>query len=366
MTDFKHDLAQVVKSNLYNDFGAENYSEERFGSLSINSKITQVLKNKVKKIIRYKEKEQIESQFLKITPYLEELEAFYSLLTFRDKKLLLDLLAYRVLGFRKVKLPTNSNFYKESIKKAEKLIQIERGTLDPNFIHYKLNFFNLNPIGYDVQLFFTKDAIAIDFIIEQYVYKNENREAIVEAEKGDFVLDLGGCWGDTALYFASKVGDDGKVFSFEFIPNNVEIFNKNIHLNSSLKERIKLIQNPVSDASNQIMYYVDKGPSSVISLNPILNENDCVKTISIDDFVKNNQIEKVDFIKMDIEGAEQMALNGAIKTIKKFKPKLAIAIYHSMDDFSRIPNWINDLGMDYKLYLGHYTIHSEETIIFAV
>jgi FkbM family methyltransferase len=233
-------------------------------------------------------------------------------------------------------------------------------------IHYKLNFFNLNPIGYDVQLFFTKDAIAIDFIIEQYVYKNENREAIVEAEKGDFVLDLGGCWGDTALYFASKVGDDGKVFSFEFIPNNVEIFNKNIHLNSSLKDRIKLIQNPVSDASNQIMYYVDKGPSSVISLNPILNENDCVKTISIDDFVKNNQIEKVDFIKMDIEGAEQMALNGAIKTIKKFKPKLAIAIYHSMDDFSRIPNWINDLGMDYKLYLGHYTIHSEETIIFAV
>jgi hypothetical protein len=68
---------------------------------------------------------------------------------------------------------------------------------------------------------------------------------------------------------------------------------------------------------------------------------------------------------MDIEGAEPVALKGAIKTIKKYRPKLAIAIYHSMNDFVGIPKWIDDLGLGYKLFLGHYTIHSEETVIFA-
>jgi hypothetical protein len=73
----------------------------------------------------------------------------------------------------------------------------------------------------------------------------------------------------------------------------------------------------------------------------------------------------VDFIKMDIEGAELPALKGAVETIKKFKPQLAIAIYHNMEDFTAIPKWIKGLGLGYQLYLGHYTIHGEETVIFA-
>ena len=68
---------------------------------------------------------------------------------------------------------------------------------------------------------------------------------------------------------------------------------------------------------------------------------------------------------MDIEGTEPFALKGAEKTIRKFRPKLAIAIYHSMGDFINIPKWILELNLDYEIYLGHYTIHSEETIIFA-
>jgi hypothetical protein len=68
---------------------------------------------------------------------------------------------------------------------------------------------------------------------------------------------------------------------------------------------------------------------------------------------------------MDIEGAELKALEGALETIKKYKPKMAIAIYHSMDDLVNIPKWIAGLNLGYKMHLGHYTIHSEETILFA-
>jgi hypothetical protein len=74
---------------------------------------------------------------------------------------------------------------------------------------------------------------------------------------------------------------------------------------------------------------------------------------------------RIDFIKMDIEGAELPALKGAVKTIRKFKPKLAIAIYHSWDDFTGLPAFINSLDLGYRLFIGHYTIHAEETILFA-
>ena len=51
---------------------------------------------------------------------------------------------------------------------------------------------------------------------------------------------------------------------------------------------------------------------------------------------------------------------------KKFKPILAIAIYHSMEDFINLPKWILNLNLGYKLYLSHNTIHAEETIIYAI
>ena len=102
-----------------------------------------------------------------------------------------------------------------------------------------------------------------------------------------------------------------------------------------------------------------------MSSEPFETQSGVATTLSIDDFVERNGIEKVDFIKMDIEGSEPRALRGAERTIRRFKPTLAIAIYHSMDDFVNIPAWIKSLNLPYDYFLGHYTIHAEETIFFA-
>ena len=68
---------------------------------------------------------------------------------------------------------------------------------------------------------------------------------------------------------------------------------------------------------------------------------------------------------MDIEGAEQKALQGAVETLKRFKPDLAISIYHSLKDYSEIALWIDSLQLGYKFHVRHFTIHLEETVLFA-
>ena len=73
---------------------------------------------------------------------------------------------------------------------------------------------------------------------------------------------------------------------------------------------------------------------------------------------------------MDVEGAERTILEGAIKTIKKFKPSLAIAIYHGsklfMEDFYDIPLFIkNTMGEDYEYYIRTFHPAGLETILFC-
>lgn len=88
-----------------------------------------------------------------------------------------------------------------------------------------------------------------------------------------------------------------------------------------------------------------------------------IKLISIDELLKD---EEVTFIKLDIEGSELEALKGAKKIIVKNRPRLAICIYHKMEDLWEIPEYILRLVPDYKLYIRHYTTYLYETVLYAI
>ena len=68
---------------------------------------------------------------------------------------------------------------------------------------------------------------------------------------------------------------------------------------------------------------------------------------------------------MDIEGAELDALRGAENSIRKFRPKLAISVYHKLDHYWEIAQFIDSLGLGYRFALRHFTIHAEESVLFA-
>jgi FkbM family methyltransferase len=71
------------------------------------------------------------------------------------------------------------------------------------------------------------------------------------------------------------------------------------------------------------------------------------------------------FINMDIEGAEEQALRGAIKTIRKSKPDLAICVYHSPQQFLAVPSFLLNLDLGYKFRLRNYTGFPAETVLYA-
>lgn len=77
-------------------------------------------------------------------------------------------------------------------------------------------------------------------------------------------------------------------------------------------------------------------------------------------------IENATYIKMDIEGSELEALKGGENTIRKFKPRLAICLYHKPEDIYTIPVYIKKLNPLYKFYIRHYSNFTDETVLYAI
>jgi hypothetical protein len=87
--------------------------------------------------------------------------------------------------------------------------------------------------------------------------------------------------------------------------------------------------------------------------------------VTLDEYCESNGLERVDFIKMDIEGSELAALDGAARTIARFKPRLAISAYHKPDDLWVLAARIRQLRPDYQLSFGHHSPIQWESVLYA-
>lgn len=67
----------------------------------------------------------------------------------------------------------------------------------------------------------------------------------------------------------------------------------------------------------------------------------------------STEIERIDFVKLDIEGAERFALQGAENMLRKYKPQMMVSAYHKCDDLWEIPFVLNKIDPNRKIYLGH-------------
>jgi FkbM family methyltransferase len=364
-------LIQELMASMNNWYGSENWDAERFGPYqssfrsSIVTKLNEFFSGKIAIVPVHSSQYQIEN-LSGIQDKLEGLASFYDLLADEpSKSTLIKVLAYRLMGAKKVKLPLNTNSYWSARQGGRSLIK-SRDSIKVKFPSVALNHLALEKIGYPIELYFPPGGVISTFILKQYEYGKRKPE--IKAQEGDYVLDGGGCWGDTTLYFADRVGEYGKVYTFEFTPENLEILNRNLNLNPQLSPRIEVVPRALWATSGEVILYSANGPGTSIVRTQQNNSNQDslqVTTVSIDDFVKEEKLPRLDFIKMDIEGAELNALKGGEDTIRTFRPRLAISIYHRENDFIEIPEYLNKLNLGYEFYLDHFTIHGEETVLFA-
>ncbi|HPS01943.1 MAG TPA: FkbM family methyltransferase [Candidatus Sumerlaeota bacterium] len=303
-------------------------------------------------------------ELARIEPYLDGLERTYALWADdASRRLMIQLFAFRILGNRKVRLPLSHPGYLPAITDVRKRMLKEPEVIPLNFLNWKLGLFDLGPIGYPIRIYFTEKGVHTIFVLDHYRHPLPGGQ--IGVEPGDWVIDGGGCWGDSALQFAHRTGPAGRVFSFEILPDNQEIFQRNMALNPELSSRVRFHGAALWNVSDQTLAVEVNGPGSSVMEKFHGESTRNVKTVAIDDLVAREGIEHLDFIKMDIEGAELNALKGARMTLERFRPKLAISVYHKLEDWVTILDYLSGLDLGYEFYLGHFSIHLEESILFA-
>jgi len=114
-------------------------------------------------------------------------------------------------------------------------------------------------------------------------------------------------------------------------------------------------------SKNAEIFFKDEGAAS----RAAKEGKELVKLVKFDDYIPEEDRRQVTYIKLDIEGAEMEALIGMKETIAKYKPKLAVCLYHKPADLWELPLFIHQLNPDYKLYIRqHYPVN--EIVLYAV
>ena len=272
----------------------------------------------------------------------------------REKRLFLHLIAYRLAGHLSVRIPNDF----ESADSAYETL-LNQGIGQPSRLE-------LNGHGSGVQHFdfelngsrYVTDCRGLRNSLFRRQYFFNDGVQTVQPEPGDVVIDGGACLGDTAVTFSNAVGSQGKVFSFDPVSEHIEVLNHNAEQAD--------IQNIVVCPCGVGDQEVEGQPISLNRFDPGFSVFDKPVPIrSLDSLFAEGAFEKVDFIKLDVEGFELNALAGAKNCIHRFHPKLAVSLYHKPDDIFEIPAWIQKHFPFYRFRLGHYTIHPEETVLYA-
>ena len=156
-------------------------------------------------------------------------------------------------------------------------------------------------------------------------------------KEGMTVIDVGAHIGYYSLYFAKCVGPAGRVFSFEPVPENLELLRKNIQLNQI--SWIQTFSNAVYSCEKEVSIAVPEdspnaGGGSVVQDRG--SRHFSVAAVTLDSFCSSAGV-RPDVIKMDVEGAEYDVLLGARNTIEWFGPKLLVELHHFDGDASAHP-----------------------------
>lgn len=194
---------------------------------------------------------------------------------------------------------------------------------------------------------------------QQYFLKN-----LIPKLENHIFVDIGAYNGDTIEQFLEFT--DGKyerIYAFEPIHSSAELIKENL----KGLPNFELYEVAASNKKDKCAYYCnDYGELTMATTIQSQGANDDIQYFYTDTIDKVINGKRVTFMKMDIEGSELEALQGASETIKTNHPYLAICVYHKKEDFIDIIQYIKQLVPDYKLYLRHHSVTPSDTVLYCV
>jgi FkbM family methyltransferase len=282
-------------------------------------------------------------------------EAYRILSNEPSREIFKRLICYRLAGHHSFRIKASYTERKSELEAyllAEKSSSSELavGGMFGNLRHYDFEYLNKRYIV---------DCLGLEYYLyrRQYFYDCENIQ--IMPEDSDFVIDGGACLGDSTAVFSNAVGVDGKVFAFDPVADHLEILKYNTD-----QYPIKNVEVVDYGLSNKNEY---TQPLRLNKYDPAFQVGAAgLPLVKIDSLVANNILNKINFIKLDVEGSEVDALLGAQRSISIFQPKLAISVYHKPDDLFEIPLLIKRLFPFYNhITLEHYSIQMGESVLYA-
>ncbi len=180
-------------------------------------------------------------------------------------------------------------------------------------------------------------------IFESFIFQDFLDKA-AQPTNGDVALDIGAYIGTTALLVSNLIGDKGQAYAFE--PVTWGSLECNMRANNCVN--VEVIPKGVSDADGGALIHVlhggvgnmctdnvkdytrGKKPLRSAATNSLLAHSAArvIELTSIDSFCQHRKLDRVDYIKLDVEGMEQRALYGAENTIQEHRPKWSIDSNH--------------------------------------
>lgn len=203
----------------------------------------------------------------------------------------------------------------------------------------------------------TKDLndIAIVCTDEEQYFISEVKAAI------DYplsIIDAGAYRGELFQSFKNNALDIDKWYCFEADLENYSMLLEQSERNG-LDEKQVCVNKGLWSKSEKLFFEGGGSASRIVSYKT----DNVIDVVSIDEYMGER---KCNYIKMDIEGAEFPALMGGINLIKRERPILAISIYHSLDDFWKIPQYLMSELENYRYYVRHHSLIFCETVLYGI
>jgi len=187
------------------------------------------------------------------------------------------------------------------------------------------------------------DPFDLRFSEGTYFYEGPNGEKII-LKSGDVVVDAGAWIGDFSALAAHLVGETGKVYAFEPSPQVMKWLKKT----ASFYKNLIPVPFGLGNLNQRLYFQNDEDGTGSFTDSEVAGNLIC-ESRSLDDWVSENKIQRIDFIKADIEGFERKMLLGAKRVLQDFAPILSLCTYHSPDDPVVLEEIILEANPNYKI-----------------